>query len=100
MLELKTKEVYFITAHTLEEVIKDHFGVEYEIVPEYELQNDVYLVVTVVVNDTPDEYADQEVEEWLSGEDMYGSRLIPSLMHDLACHYEIPVGTYVIDCSW
>lgn len=95
----KSQTAYFMDDRELEAIILEHFGVEWEIVPMMELNNESYKVYEV--DNKPDKLAEQDVEDWLSGDnDSNGMYILYSILHDLVEHDALPPGKYVIDCSW
>ena|SRR6185312_11607490 len=97
--KLMQPPIYIMDDEELEQIIFNHFGVEYEIVQEMFLHNDTHLVYDLngeLCDITGNEIG--EIDEWLSGED--GTMSLKTLMEDLVIHNELPPGIYVIDCSW
>src|SRR4051812_37358556 len=84
--------------HKLEQLIKEYYVHEYEIVPQEEWSNDSEHTIDVSKKEEMDEYDAGDIEDFKKSGD--GGYMIHRLMQDMVNNDVIPAGEYVLNICW
>jgi len=94
----ETKTVHTIEYSEFDKLVKDTFGIDYEIIASEELHNNMTLSIGLVPSKYWSEYDEKELAEVLAGErKMYSSRL---LAYELVRQGIIPPGNWQVTVCW
>lgn len=99
-MKIKSNRYFEISAYDLEKLFKEHFDMDYEIVPEEELHNGV-TVFWNVGKERKQKYFNlilKGIEDWKNGIKYAVSAW--ELIDLLSMKGIIPAGNYLVDHSW
>lgn len=100
MRRFKTKTVISVDYNDLEDVIREFYGHEYEILPMEEIGSSQYAATTemTVKKGDLDKWAYKGIEALKAGNPEQYS--LSYILQDLANNGEIPEGDYMIGINW
>ena len=94
----ETKTVHTIEYREFDKLVKDTFGIKYEIVANEELHNDMTWSLGSVPSDYWGEYGEKLLARVLAGgKEMYSSLV---LAHELVRRGVIPPGNWQVTVCW
>jgi len=94
----ETKTVHTIEYHEFDKLVKEHLGIDYEIVADEELRNDMTHNLGLVPSKYWSEYDERELAKVLAGErKMYTSHF---MAHELVKRGILPPGNWQVTVCW
>lgn len=99
MIALGTPKNYCeVSYQELERVIKDFYGVEYEIPSGEELSNDISVTMDVSSIEEINEYARDSLDTWKESNE--GGFILRLIMQDMVNLEHIPKAVYLVEICW
>ena len=92
------KQYLTIDSFDFNDLVKHHFGKEYEFEADVEAANGSCYTFTIREGDSNDEYRQKELQNWLDGQ--YPPFLIYSLLTAMYERGIIKADNYLINVSW
>ncbi len=96
---IEKEEFWTVSYHELDELVKETYGHDFEVVAALELSNDSCAEVRVDKEQERDEWTQRQWTEWIEdGEYSYGTT--GQILNDLCRQEIIPEGRYLIRVCW